>query len=595
MKNVIFLVCDGLSYDMTIDLDNHKTPMKFLKKLKENSLVCKKAFSQGPYTEAGIMGLMYGRNPLEKGAYLSGMQEWEGSVYKLFHDAGYNIFTSYFGSHTPPELMIYGQYVYAQNYLTPYFSRYLKGKLDYYVEILKNTSLDIKDVIAIKIFLQNHFNSMLLWHSNLAEKNDFTGEYQPCIPENEKRREYIKFWKKEVEREYNKFCKNYKTYIENIFKNYKNHFLTTNCDVIGLPLNSTVINQRKWVGREYKELFKEIKIKNRRYFLKNNQIPYLEIIKSLKNKRQKTAEYVYRTYQACNCFDISKMVSINLPQICSSSRAFIRSFKDWNNLNKENSNPFFVYLHFDEFHRPLSFYSQDIMDRELIKNEMREASNYVSSLSQNYKGNIGFDLAAQYIDSCIEELYSYLQKENLLDNTILVITADHGSSNFGGEIRHTLTNNFYPEQYHIPLIIHGLNEVKELNSYVDIKDIPYTILKKCNLKIPNSFSGKNILDKKGTSTCVEYLGTGVPDLLRRPVLYQYRDDNIAYLIQGDLEQKKVELLEVYDLAHDQFQHKNIVKKIDRAEKENYILKFCNRLKEIKEDYENWCLRGEKTL
>lgn len=35
MKNVIFMVCDGLSYDMTIDNRFHKSPMKFLQQLNE--------------------------------------------------------------------------------------------------------------------------------------------------------------------------------------------------------------------------------------------------------------------------------------------------------------------------------------------------------------------------------------------------------------------------------------------------------------------------------------------------------------------------------------------------------------------------------
>ncbi len=38
MKNVIFLVCDGLPYDITIDIKGHKSPMVFLNQLRKNVL-----------------------------------------------------------------------------------------------------------------------------------------------------------------------------------------------------------------------------------------------------------------------------------------------------------------------------------------------------------------------------------------------------------------------------------------------------------------------------------------------------------------------------------------------------------------------------
>lgn len=589
MKNVIFLVCDGLPYDITIDIKGHKSPMVFLNQLRKKCTNGKLVFSQAPYTEAGIMGLMYGRNPLDNGAYLLGMQEWDNSTYKAFYDAGYKLFSSYFGSYIPPEMMVHGQYIYTENYFTPMFSRYIRGKLDYYKNIFDNEGLKNEDFTALIKLIKRHFDTMLLWHSNDADKNDRTGEFQVCEIGNQSLwRAKLQSWKQKVEIECKRFLSRPEEYVNDVFENYDKHFITNDCDVEGLPLKEIFVEQRNWVADKYDNLFRRIRKTNSRFFIKNRQIPLKGLINSLKESKHNFAEHVYRTYQAGWVLDTSKMVATSLPQICSSSRAFVRSLIKW--IDEDvNGEPFFAYLHCDEFHRPISFYSQDIADRSLIESEMQHAIEYINGLPKDYTGNVGFDLAAQYLDGCIKELFESLERRNLLDNTIVIVTADHGSSNFGGEVRFTVTNNFFPEQYHIPMVIHNIGAPKNIESFVNIKDIPKTILEYCGIKVPHTFTGNSFLDTYNTSTFVEYLGTGVPDLLRRPIFYQYRDNESAYLLKVNLMQgdQGSEVLEYYDLIKDPKQLNNIIRLIEKNKANELLQKYQKRREELKLNYLNW--------
>jgi arylsulfatase A-like enzyme len=70
---------------------------------------------------------------------------------------------------------------------------------------------------------------------------------------------------------------------------------------------------------------------------------------------------------------------------------------------------------------------------------------------QPLDGN-AYDGAVKYVDDSLNDLVGYLKEQNLLDNTVLVLTSDHGESL--GE--HDLTghgDSLYLPEIHVPLII----------------------------------------------------------------------------------------------------------------------------------------------
>lgn len=588
MKNVIFIVCDGLTYDILENRTVHPSPMPFLYSLYDKSTWCTKVYSHGPYTEAGIMGLCYGRNPLDEGTYFAGNLKWKNSIFEAFKKNGYDIFTSYFGSFTPPELLMEGSYVYPINYTSPMFSRDLRSKLDYFRPFYEKHENNDKDDRFIIDLLDSFFKAMLWFRDGKSLENNKIGNFCPYVISEDYLEKYTK-WYDQLTAEHNSFIADSKKYLYNVFNNYETHFLTNGCNLCGSSFKKEVIEQRKYVTDKYSPLFKKVIRKNKIFFKKNRQFPTRQIIRMFKDVRsladiKKAVEYVYRAKQAYSDFNTSKMCDLSLGQVVPSARAYIRSLIKW---TKESncSNPFFSYLHLDEFHRPISIYSHDIVDKDLIDREMAMASNYVANISEKYKGNISFDLSAQYLDDCIKELYLYLEESHLIDNTILVITADHGSSNVGGFVRKNTTNNFYKEQYHIPCVILGL-EKRTIDTYIDIKDIPYTVLQSCCIPIPNTFNGESIFFSKKDHSFVEYLGSGVADLQRRPVLFSHIDDNVLYVISYSFDGSH-DVVEYYDLKHDPYQLNNIASCLSEEKKEKLIKSYGDRSERLKNNYTKW--------
>jgi arylsulfatase A-like enzyme len=90
----------------------------------------------------------------------------------------------------------------------------------------------------------------------------------------------------------------------------------------------------------------------------------------------------------------------------------------------------------------------------------------------------GYDSALAYLDSQLAVLVDELNRRGVLQNTLLVITADHGES-FGehGLIGHG--NSLYLEQIHVPLLVRHPDRVPadlRVPDPVSLRDIPATVL-----------------------------------------------------------------------------------------------------------------------
>lgn len=94
-----------------------------------------------------------------------------------------------------------------------------------------------------------------------------------------------------------------------------------------------------------------------------------------------------------------------------------------------------------------------------------------------------YDGEVAYVDSCVGQIVNCLKNNNMLDNTLLIITSDHGE-NLGehGMIDHLLS--MYDTTLHVPLIIHcpGKFPAGVVDSdLVSLVDIAPTILDVCGL------------------------------------------------------------------------------------------------------------------
>ncbi len=135
--------------------------------------------------------------------------------------------------------------------------------------------------------------------------------------------------------------------------------------------------------------------------------------------------------------------------------------------------PFFTFMFFESAHANYYFPEEDIIDGSYI-----EDFNYITlDIEENIERiRARYINAVHHLDSQLARVFTALEENQLMENTIVVVTGDHGEEFFEkGRWGHNST--FSQEQIRVPLILHM---PKQSNStYTKITshiDIPATIL-----------------------------------------------------------------------------------------------------------------------
>lgn len=105
-----------------------------------------------------------------------------------------------------------------------------------------------------------------------------------------------------------------------------------------------------------------------------------------------------------------------------------------------------------------------------------------------------YDGEIAYLDYCIGGLINFLRNEGIFDNTLIIITADHGED-FG---EHGLASHhfgLYDSLLHVPLIMSHPSLIprkKRLQQVVSTIDIFPTVLSLCNISAKDEIQGKRL-------------------------------------------------------------------------------------------------------
>jgi arylsulfatase A-like enzyme len=167
--------------------------------------------------------------------------------------------------------------------------------------------------------------------------------------------------------------------------------------------------------------------------------------------------------------------------------------------------PFFLFLNYMDAHQPYvppapfdrmfpgkmsSFKSADY---EPLKDAMLAGKAKLSPeqrlhLISQYDGGIAF------IDSEIGRLIARLRETGLYDNTLIVVTSDHGEA-FGehGILEHA-ANSVYQDQLHVPLLVKYPHQTTadKSDALVSQVDLMPTVLDVASLPAPPGLQGRNI-------------------------------------------------------------------------------------------------------
>jgi arylsulfatase A-like enzyme len=166
----------------------------------------------------------------------------------------------------------------------------------------------------------------------------------------------------------------------------------------------------------------------------------------------------------------------------------------------DNPNNFFLWMHYMDVHQPYlppqrvtSLFKRYRLFK--LNHKAQAARNDASILSQGEINELIdlYDAEVSYVDKIVGSLLQALRRGNLLDNTLVVITADHGQQfREHGHYAHGL--DLYDELIRVPLIIAGPGlEGKVIDQQVSLLDLAPTILDMLGIETPRDFLGKSLL------------------------------------------------------------------------------------------------------
>jgi arylsulfatase A-like enzyme len=169
------------------------------------------------------------------------------------------------------------------------------------------------------------------------------------------------------------------------------------------------------------------------------------------------------------------------------------SFLNW--VDREKGRPFFAFLNFFDAHDP--YITLAPYRNKFARNDSPVDSRGDGS-SQNPEEPSGgldaYDGGIAYVDEYIGELFAQLKKRGLDENTVAVITSDHGES-FGERGYFIHGNALFREEIHVPLIFWGPKFVPagvRIERSVTNAAIPATLMELANFNAPPLFRGPSL-------------------------------------------------------------------------------------------------------
>jgi arylsulfatase A-like enzyme len=163
----------------------------------------------------------------------------------------------------------------------------------------------------------------------------------------------------------------------------------------------------------------------------------------------------------------------------------------------EGDAPFFVYLHYMEPHTPFLCppttgdacrRAAAALNRRLTQVEW-DFTDSQQGLIENF-----YDADVKRMDEDLGRLYRDLEERGLLENTWLIVTADHGEM-LGEHDLYIHGRALYRETVRIPLLVYAPSgNGSVVSSPVSLIDIAPTILDLAGIDAPSSFRGRSLRD-----------------------------------------------------------------------------------------------------
>jgi arylsulfatase A-like enzyme len=181
-----------------------------------------------------------------------------------------------------------------------------------------------------------------------------------------------------------------------------------------------------------------------------------------------------------------------------------RDFLRW--LSRVDERPFFAFLNYYDAHAPYlppapfggQFERQAPRDYSLIvPSGVHQAKRHdmeAMSSEEIQAELIAYESCIAYLDHHLGLLFDELEARRILDNTLVIVTSDHGEQ-FGEHRLFDHGNSLYMPLLHVPLLVSLPSQVPaavEVADPVSLRDLPATIVDLVGLNKENAFPGESL-------------------------------------------------------------------------------------------------------
>jgi len=179
----------------------------------------------------------------------------------------------------------------------------------------------------------------------------------------------------------------------------------------------------------------------------------------------------------------------------------------WVRAHREVS-PFFLWLHYFDPHDPyLPPYSEDMEalswgSGSQMTGHIRDTDLFprrgsvpppVNEVDRRHLVDL-YDAEIRYLDQALGELFVVLEEDQLFDDSLIIVTADHGES-LGEHGQWTHGTSLFDQQIHVPLIVKypGQRSAQRVSSPVEALDIVPTILEVAGVETSAPLNGRSLV------------------------------------------------------------------------------------------------------
>ncbi len=561
-KNLIFIILDSVTQGQLEGTERRNCTTSFLHELRNNALWSDRMFSQGPYTEAALTSILCGNDLLDGGGYMK-RNKYKRNVLEVFKSAGYETFVNHFAPQVYPSAMFVGaEPMYHQSYYV--FREFWNYRLSYYSPLFLKGELTDTELSMLKDMLDENLEAWigqleLVLSDNpmaviLRKNSTLTGAAEELDT---------------IKQEYSSFTADPMSYLKELFTQKEEHTLLSfpkrTCDA-RVPANI-----QAEVRQRYTPLFRRMWRSNFKRNIKNLPYPLKRIVRALMSGKSEEAKALRKMYGEAICdADLMARIGENYTTFRASvsCRGYFEHYLEWLDSRADPSRPLMSYLHLDDAHTPETFFSWDSSDLSVIDGEMAAIRKYLDELPKAYRGALTSDLSLLYVDNCLRWLFNELDARGIFEDTDVIFMGDHGFSFYYDPLRDDYWQHFHRELMNPPFMLwHKGGSEDYRHGYYMSKDISPTLLDDCGLPIPEWMSGRSLLSFAGRDYALhEYMGSGCPDMNRRPVRMGIHTDNYYVLyeahVTGPFENGVV--TEVYDLEKDPLELHNIADTTDSS-------------------------------